>query len=112
MECSAKPFVRIRCLDDQYSFDLFAGEDVVVGRDASRSNIVVSYRAVARCHARFCNREGRCFVEDMRTLCGTRVNGRCIGDERRELFSGDQVQLLPEVVFVIETDESPTKQNQ
>jgi hypothetical protein len=42
-------------------------------------------------------------VEDLRTFGGTHVNGQCIGDHRRELLPGDQVKLLPEIVFVLET---------
>jgi len=63
---------------------------MVVGRGRG-ADLVVAESTMSREHAVISFDEGGCFVEDLQSTNGTKVNGqRC---ERKRLQDGDEIQL-------------------
>ena len=70
----------------------FGADTIVVGRGAEDVTFRLADRNVSRRHARFLRQSGAVFVEDLRSLTGTRVNGEKLTGRRR-LRAGDLVQI-------------------
>ena len=66
-------------------------EVVVVGRTATKADIVLDDRTISRVQCRFVFAHGRVLIEDLGSTCGTVVDGRPIG--RTALHWGDVVKV-------------------
>jgi adenylate cyclase len=64
--------------------------EVVVGR-SEKCDLVLDHRSVSREHARFFLRKGRCFVEDLDSHNGIRVNDE--PTRWSELQAGDRIEV-------------------
>ena len=85
---------RLRVVDQQGSdgpFDVAPGAVAVVGRTPG-ADICLRDLTVARRHARFFDRDGDWFVEDLGSHCGIWVNGR-VGRGACPLHDGDVVRI-------------------
>ena len=84
-------------------FDLLDGENII-GRSTKSGtgpDILIDDPYVSRRHARITFREGRCFIEDLRSANGTQLNGKnleayvpasfSIGDEL--IIEGRKIRL-------------------
>lgn len=76
--------------------------DMVIGRSDPQRNVFPDIdllpldpsQTVSRRHARFMQRDGRCYVEDLNAFNRTRVNGRpLVPHEDVELHDGDTLRL-------------------
>lgn len=70
-------------------FDLLGG--LSIGR-SKEADIQIEDRYASSIHARLFSREGRHFVEDMKSTNGTLLNGAALNGEA-ELVDGDTVQI-------------------
>ena len=70
-------------------FDLIGGLSIGRSKDA---DVQIEDRYASSIHARLFSREGRHFVEDMRSTNGTTLNGAAL-DGEAELVDGDTVQI-------------------
>jgi predicted component of type VI protein secretion system len=82
----------------------FTSDELVVGRAAEGVAFRLTDRDVSRRHARFVRQSGAVWVEDLRSLTGTRVNGDKISG-RRKLRQGDLVEI-GDYDLAIEADEA------
>jgi pSer/pThr/pTyr-binding forkhead associated (FHA) protein len=81
----------------------FTSDELVVGRAAEGVAFRLTDRDVSRRHARFVRQSGAVWVEDLRSLTGTRVNGDKISG-RRKLRQGDLVEI-GDYDLVVDADE-------
>ena len=70
-------------------FDLIGGLSIGRSKDA---DVQIDDRYASSIHARLFSREGRHFVEDMRSTNGTQLNGAAL-DGEAELVDGDTIQI-------------------
>ncbi|HEY2480089.1 MAG TPA: FHA domain-containing protein [Solirubrobacterales bacterium] len=70
-------------------FDLIGGLSIGRSKDA---DVQIDDRYASGIHARLFSREGRHFVEDMRSTNGTQLNGAALNGEA-ELVDGDTIQI-------------------
>src|ERR1700742_3377776 len=70
-------------------FDLIGGLSIGRSKDA---DVQIEDRYASSIHARLFSREGRHFVEDMKSTNGTLLNGGALNGEA-ELVDGDTVQI-------------------
>ena len=70
-------------------FDLLGGLSIGRSKDA---DVQIEDRYASSIHARLFSREGRHFVEDMKSTNGTLLNGGALNGEA-ELVDGDTVQI-------------------
>lgn len=70
-------------------FDLIGGLSIGRSKDA---DVQIDDRYASSIHARLFSREGRHFVEDMRSTNGTLLNGATL-DGEAELVDGDTIQI-------------------
>ena len=70
-------------------FDLLGGLSIGRSKDA---DVQIEDRYASGIHARLFSREGRHFVEDMKSTNGTLLNGAALNGEA-ELVDGDTVQI-------------------
>jgi pSer/pThr/pTyr-binding forkhead associated (FHA) protein len=83
------------------------GRDLVVGR-APTCDIQFDGPNVSRRHARLVRDGGHVWLEDLRSRCGTTVNGQPVTDAR-ELLSGDEVAFATfRLRFVDGSDDATT----
>ena len=102
------PYLVLR-RDDGYGdvFPLQAGQRVTLGR-ANTNRILLKDELCSREHAEISFADGKWRVRDLKSLNGTRVNGKQL-DAEWELTPGDQVQLgRSTLVFVTRLDELPS----
>jgi hypothetical protein len=76
-------------LERDARFDLLGGLSIGRSKDA---DIQIEDRYASGIHARLFSREGRHFVEDMKSTNGTLLNGAAL-DGEAELVDGDTVQI-------------------
>ena len=76
-------------LERDARFDLIGGLSIGRSKDA---DVQIDDRYASGIHARLFSREGRHFVEDMRSTNGTRLNGSALNGEA-ELVDGDTIQI-------------------
>ncbi len=79
------------------------GDEYTVGKNPQMVQGVLEFsRTISRRHCKFIQEQGKCFLMDLGSANGTFVNGeRLKPEERREVFSGDKIQLANST-FVIE----------
>ena len=65
---------------------------LVIGK-APECDIVIPDGATSRRHAEIEARAGKVFIKDLKSLNGTRVNNRKIGEQEIELKEGDSINL-------------------
>ena len=70
-------------------FDLIGG--LSIGR-SKEADVQIEDRYASSIHARLFSREGRHFVEDMKSTNGTLLNGGALNGEA-ELVDGDTIQI-------------------
>jgi pSer/pThr/pTyr-binding forkhead associated (FHA) protein len=73
---------------------------MVIGRMAP-ADIILDNKVVSRQHARITLEEGQCFLEDLKSLNGTFVNGNPIKG-KVPLKSGDRISLGDQVLMVLQ----------
>ena len=76
-------------LERDARFDLIGGLSIGRSKDA---DIQIEDRYASSIHARLFSREGRHFVEDMKSTNGTLLNGAALHGEA-ELVDGDTIQI-------------------
>jgi pSer/pThr/pTyr-binding forkhead associated (FHA) protein len=76
-------------LERDERFDLIGGLSVGRSKDA---DVQIDDRYASGIHVRLFSREGRHFVEDMRSTNGTTLNGAPL-DGEAELVDGDTIQI-------------------
>src|SRR5262245_43779139 len=102
------PYLVLR-RDDGYGdvFPLQAGQRITMGR-ANTNRILLKDELCSREHAEVAFTDGKWRVRDLKSLNGTRVNGKSL-DADWELTPGDQIQLgRTDLVFVTRLDELPS----
>jgi hypothetical protein len=76
-------------LERDERFDLIGGLSIGRSKDA---DVQIEDRYASGIHARLFSREGRHFVEDMRSTNGTLLNGKTL-DGEADLVDGDTIQI-------------------
>ena len=76
-------------LERDSRFDLIGGLSIGRSKDA---DVQIDDRYASGIHARLFSREGRHFVEDMRSTNGTQLNGARL-DGEADLVDGDTIQI-------------------
>ncbi len=94
----APPAGRLVRLNNGETYFLKEG-DVVIGRDASKSDIVISSNFISGVHARIITNDGYSGIVDMHSTNGTFVNDqRLVPDIKASLKNGDYVSLGAEIL--------------
>ena len=84
--------LRITGADGEAKLCSLDGRSVLsIGRSESE-DLCLPDRKVSRRHAKLSLENGRCFLEDLSSRTGTRVNGVSLSS-RTEIFPGDRIQL-------------------
>jgi serine phosphatase RsbU (regulator of sigma subunit) len=94
----------LREVEGEHDYPL-RGKVTVLGRDLG-SHIVVNVSQVSAWHALIVNLGGAYYVEDLRSLNGTRLNGKPL-QQRTRLAPGDELEL-PGAVFTFEAEPTDT----
>lgn len=90
-QSSSVPTIRVlRGAGAGQSFSL-SGSETVLGRD-SDCGIVIPLQTISRRHARIVREPDGAYIEDLRSLNGTLVNGRRI-EGRHRLHHGDRIEI-------------------
>ncbi len=89
---SRSPYLRIFGADDGCRQVDLTWEPQTIGRSA-KADIHLSDKAVSREHARLTVHDGAYLIEDLRSKCGTFVNGKQI-DQPTRLKHGDSIQIV------------------
>src|SRR4051812_10014462 len=79
----------------------FAKGEARLGRTAD-NDLVVKDGDASRQHARIYEKDGRFFIEDLRSANGTQLNGELLQAETKELRNGDTIGIGA-VTFVFTT---------
>jgi ABC-type multidrug transport system ATPase subunit len=88
--------------------EILPSDDIVVGR-AEEADLVLRHAEVSRRHCRIACEGESWFVEDLKSRCGTAVNGNPISG-RTELSLGDEIQVGPVILaFGVGSKESSRK---
>ena len=76
-------------------FDLSKYREIRIGRDPSRSKLVLANRSVSRLHARIQYRDGYYYLYDEGSSVGTRVNGELLPffDDGYQLKDRDEIDI-------------------
>ena len=80
---------------DQWHVKSLAQSEVVVGRPNSQASVDIDLSpdtTVSRVHAKLWQENGACWIEDLGSRYGTKVNGTAISG-RHPLSDGDLVQI-------------------
>jgi flagellar motor switch/type III secretory pathway protein FliN len=79
---------------------VFAQKEITIGR-AAKSDIPLPLQSISRHHARIVERDESFYIEDLRSVSGTLVNGRKLDDAHSCLLSeGDEIRMYPYVLRV------------
>lgn len=95
----------IRGMNAGQRFDIM-GRECVIGRDAT-CQVVIPSRTVSRQHARILDERDGYYLEDMRSVNGTAVNGRKI-ERRTRLHESDRIAIFDTVLRFHESGEAAT----
>jgi len=90
----------LREIHGEYEYPL-RGKVTLLGRDLG-CNIIINVGQVSSCHALIVNLGGVYYVEDLRSLNGTSLNGKPL-HQRTRLASGDRLEL-PGATFTFQTE--------
>src|SRR3954452_18639817 len=78
---------------------------LAIGREPT-NDIVIELPSASRKHARIVPRDGRCFVCDLGTTNGTRLNGERLRDASRWLDPGDAATIGGETLRFVTGEET------
>ncbi len=89
---------------------------LVIGK-APECDIVIPDGAISRRHAEIENRNGKVFLKDLKSLNGTKINDRKIGERETELKDGDTISVgRTKLVFslspLVEVESQPTAEDE
>ncbi|MDX2044998.1 MAG: MFS transporter [Acidobacteriota bacterium] len=89
---------------------------LVIGK-APECDIVIPDGAISRRHAEIENRNGKVFLKDLKSLNGTKINDRKIGEREIELKDGDTISVgRTRLVFslspLVEIESQPTAEDE
>lgn len=72
----------------------------VIGKHEGLADYILDKPAVSRFHVRITEKEGQCFLTDLNSTNGTKVNGRLLAaNEEITLNEGDEVRIAEERYF-------------
>jgi PAS domain S-box-containing protein len=84
---------------------VLSAQETLLGRDAD-CGIMIPLQTISRHHARIVRGDEGVFIEDLRSLNGTLVNGRRI-DSRQLLHHGDRIEIHDLVLAYRENSDNP-----
>jgi hypothetical protein len=97
------PTYRCSTRDGKWSFTISDGDVVIVGRSPELADVVIPYLQLARRDVLFRNEGGVLTADHMKRHWNLYLNNEMvIGPVTRPLLPGDEIMLLPNVVFVVE----------
>jgi MFS family permease/pSer/pThr/pTyr-binding forkhead associated (FHA) protein len=87
-----QPRLKIQQADGTSREVLLSAQTFVIGK-APECDFVITDGAISRRHAQIENRAGKVFIKDLKSLNGTKINDRKIGEQEVELQDGDRISL-------------------